>query len=228
MNSFAPQWQREQLLLWRDWQQVSVPMVLFLLVVGLFAIGGGSSTSSGLSSDNAVTIIWVSFLLAVVLANNELFQQDFQNGCLEQSFVGGVMPFAVTIASIAVRGIYLVLALLIALPVAILWLGLSSTMLMTTALAMLIAAPAMLLFAAFGASLALGSQHGAWIMALIVLPLLLPIMLFGIRASQAADLSASVSEMATGPFYLLAAASILAMVFLPIAITYALRWSLES
>ncbi len=193
----------------------------FVIVVSLFplAIGVEHDTLRQI----APGILWVAALLATMLSLNRLFEQDFVDGTLEQLFLSpaplGMLALGKVIAHWILTGLPLtVLAPLLALQFD---LPTSSSLILT--FSFLIGTPVLSLIGAIGASLTLGLRGGGVLLALIILPLYTPTLIFGAGAvdTAAAGLSANAN------LSLLAAMLAVAIFFSPLATAAALRIALE-
>ena len=202
-----------------DWLN---PLVFFVIVVTLFPLGVGPDGS--LLAEIAPGVIWVAALLATLLALDGLFRDDYLDGSLEQLLLSPqpltFMVLAKTCAHWIVSGLPLVLlspllAMLMQLPVKALPALLASLVLGTLSLS---------LIGAIGAALTVGLKRGSVLLALLVLPLFIPVLIFGSSCVAAAaggfDTGAQLS--------LLAALFFLALALAPWAAAAALRISAES
>jgi len=202
-----------------DWLN---PLVFFVIVVTLFPLGVGPDGE--LLSEIAPGVIWVAALLATLLALDGLFRDDFTDGSLEQLLLSPhplpVLVIAKTLAHWLVSGLPLVLlspllALLMQLPVKALPALLLSLVLGTLCLS---------LIGSIGAALTVGLKRGSVLLALLVLPLFIPVLIFGSSTVAAAaggfETDAQLSLLA-GLFFLALALS-------PWAAAAALRISAES
>ena len=157
-----------------DWLN---PLVFFVIVVTLFPLGVGPDGE--LLRQIAPGVIWVAALLATLLALDSLFRDDFIDGSLEQLLLSPhplpILVMAKTLAHWLVSGLPLVLlspvlALLMQLPLKALPALLMSLVLGTLCLS---------LIGSIGAALTVGLQRGGVLLALLVLPLFIPVLIFG-------------------------------------------------
>jgi heme exporter protein B len=213
--------ERDVRLAFRRWQQVVHPVVFFVMVATLFPLA--LSPESSLLRNIAPGVVWVAALLSSLLALDSLLRADLDDGTLEQLTISGqplgVLLLAKTLAHWLLSGLPLVLASpLVALALAAP--GEATGVLM---LALALGTGVLSFLGCIGAALTLGSRRGSVLLSLLVLPLAMPTLIFGARAT---DLALR-SEAADGPLWLLAAMLVLAATLSPLAVSSAVRISLE-
>ena len=196
-------------------------LFFFVIVVSLFPLGVGPEAE--LLRKLAPGVLWVAALLATLLSLPRLFADDYRDGTLEQLALAppplALVVFGKVLAHWAVSG--LPLALLA--PVLGLQFDLSGATLATLAFSLLIGTPALSGIGAIGAALTLGVRGGGILLALLVLPLYVPVLIFGAGAVDA-------SVTGLGPqahLSLLGALSLAGVFFTPWATAAALRIALE-
>ena len=218
---FAVQFRRDWLSLMRAKDEAVNPLVFLFLAATLFAIafGGEPHRLAGL----APAIIWVLVLLANLLSLEMLFRRDFEDGTLEQLLLLAEPPFAAVLGKVAVQWCVSGAAMTILAPIAALTLNLPVAALPSLMLGLLLGTPALSLIGAVGAALTLGLRSGGVLLALLLLPLYLPVLVFGVSAVL--DRMAGIGTAAQ--FYWLAAISVAALTLAPFAATAALRISVE-
>ncbi|MYF09645.1 MAG: heme exporter protein CcmB [Gammaproteobacteria bacterium] len=218
---FAVQFRRDWLSLMRSRDEAINPLVFLFLATTLFAIafGGDARRLAGL----APAIIWVLVLLANLLSLEALFRRDFEDGTLEQLLLLAEPPFAAVLGKVAVQWCVSGAAMTILAPVAALLLNMPIAALPALMLGLLLGTPALSLIGAVGAALTVGLRSGGVLLALLLLPLYLPVLVFGVSAVL--DRMAGVGT--TAQFYWLAAISVAALTLAPFAATAALRISVE-
>ncbi len=213
--------ERELLLSFRRPDQLLQPLVFFLIVTTLFPLG--LSVQLSLLRDMAPGVLWVAALLASLLSLDSVFKSDADDGTLEQLALSGqglvVIVVAKTLAHWLVSGAALVLlsplvGTALAIPVSAFGTMLASLALGTLTLSWL---------GAIGAGLTVGVKRGNVILSLIVLPLAMPLLIFGAGATDRAISGTSSS----GALYLLGALCVLTCTLAPFAASAALRITLE-
>ena len=215
-------------ILWRDIQlvlrrrsDVAITLFFFIVTISLFPLGVGADPS--LLANIGAGILWVTALLSTMLSLGRLFAPDYADGTLEQLLLSPVsLPLAVAMKILAhwlVSGLPLVLLA----PVLGLQFDMSSRELEVLTYSLLLGTPLLSLIGAIGAALTLATRGAGALIAVLVLPLYIPVLIFGAGA-----VSASASGMSPeGALSLLAALLILGLVFVPYATASALRMALE-
>ena len=186
-----------------------LPVMFFVLAAALFPFAVGPDAR--LLARIAPGIIWVSALLASLLPVETLVAPDVEDGSIDQLIARGIALELVCAARIAAHWIGFAVPLLAALPVAGVLLGLSATDGTRIVIALLLGTPALASLAVVAAALTAGLKGGGALAGLIVLPLALPVLIFGVGSDVA------------GAFRLLAAASLVALAVGPFAAAAALR-----
>ena len=227
LNSVSP-WQAGLLLVQRDlrlamrrpgeWLQ---PLVFFLVVTTLFPLATDPQMSR--LRDMAPGALWVAALLSSLLALELLFREDGQDGSLEQLAVSGLPLAWLLLAKCCVHWLLTGLPLVLAAPLVAMALGAPYAALAGILGALLVGSVALSLIGAVGAGLTLGLRRGGVLLALLVLPLAVPVLIFGARATALAI----ALEPMSAPMYLLAAIAVLSATLAPLAAAAAVRISLE-
>jgi heme exporter protein B len=213
--------QRDLQLAFRKRSQLLQPLAFFIIVTMLFPL----ATSPELSRlrEMAPGVIWAAALLASLLALEFLFRDDAHDGTLEQYALSGQsltwLMFAKTCAHWLLTGLPLALMA----PIAALSLGAPVTAVPGILLAVGVGSVTVSLVGAIGAALTLGVKRGGVLLSLLTLPLSLPVLIFGARATQLAINGAPF----LAPLELLAALAVLGVTLAPLAAAAAVRISLE-
>lgn len=212
---------RDLALALRQRMDVLTTLFFFVIVVSLFPLGVGPETT--LLRTMAPGVVWVAALLASMLSLGRLFSSDYLDGTLEQMLLApqtlSLMVLAKVLAHWLVSGVPLVLIA----PLLGLQFDLSRDALLTLTLSLLLGTPVLSMIGAIAAALTLGLRGGGVLLALLVLPLYVPVLVFG-----AAAVEASLSGMgAQAHLSLLGAFLALSLVLTPWATAMALRISME-
>lgn len=218
---FAAQFRRELTATLRARSEALNPLVFLFLAITLFALGLGSDPET--LGTQAPGIIWVLVLLANLLALEGMFRRDFDDGTLEQLVLLGRPLFVPVLAKAAAQWCLSGLAMAVLAPLAALLLSLPATVLWITVATLLAGSPALTLLGAVGAALTVGLRRGGVLLALLILPLYVPTLIFGAGAITLARSGVDVSAQ----IYLLTAISMLSITLAPFAVQAALRISLE-
>jgi len=201
-----------------EWLQ---PLVFFLVVTTLFPLATNPELSR--LRDMAPAALWVAALLSSLLALELLFREDGQDGTLEQLAVSGLPLSWLLLAKTCVHWLLTGLPLVLVAPLAATALGGPYASIPGVLAALLLGSVALSLIGAVGAGLTLGLRRGGVLLALLVLPLAVPVLIFGARATA---LAIALEPMAA-PMYLLAAIAVLSATLAPLAAAAAVRISLE-
>ncbi len=168
-------------------------------------------------------VVWVAALLATLIALDRMFQADWEDGGLELLALAGPPLELVVLAKALAHWLSSGLPLIVAAPVLALALQMDPAGLVVLVMAMGLGTPILSLVGAIGAALTVGMRRGGVLLSLLVLPLYLPVLIFGVAASEAAIL-----ELSPRPHLLLLGAGLLGSIALaPWAAAAGLRISLE-
>lgn len=220
-NVFAVVLRRDLTLAYRRRADVLTTLFFFVIVVSLFPFGVGPETNQ--LRQMAPGILWVAALLASMLSLGRMFSFDYLDGTLEQMLLGaaplGLVVVAKVIAHWLVSGVPLVLCA----PVLGLMFDLPADQQWVLTVSLLIGTPVLSLIGAIGAALTLGLRGGGVLVSLLVLPLYVPVLIFGAGAvgAQAAAIGAQSHLLLLGAFL------VVASLFAPWAAAAGLRISLE-
>ncbi len=212
---------RDLLLVFRRKSEVLTILFFFIIVTSLFPLGIGAD--SGLLRKIAPGIIWVAALLATILGLSRLFISDYADGTLEQMTLSPTPLVLLVGGKITAHWIVCGLPLVLLAPVIGIQFDLNSETLGTLILALLLGTPILSLIGAIGAALTLGVRGGGVLLSLLVLPLYIPVLIFGAGAVFASSVGLDVS----GHFSLLAALLVLSLAFAPWATAASIRIAIE-
>ena len=212
---------RDLTLAWRKRADVLSTLFFFVMVVSLFPLGIGPEMQ--LLSSIAPGVVWVAALLASMLSLNRLFANDYTDGTLEQMLLTAQPLYLVVLGKILAQWLVSEVPLVLIAPLLGLQFGLEPNTLLILSISLLIGTPVLSLLGSIGAALTLGLRGSGVLIALLILPLYVPVLIFGAGA-----VDASIHGMSPLPhLYLLGAISVLSLVFAPWATATALRISLE-
>jgi heme exporter protein B len=196
-------------------------VLFFALVAALFPFAVGPEPN--LLQRLAPGVIWVSALLSVLLSLERLFLADYEDGTLELLVIGPLPLELVVLAKTVAHWLSAALPLVAAAPVVSVLYNLSAEAVGWLMLALALGTPSLSLVGAVGASLALGARRGGVLIPIIVLPLYVPTLIFGVMASEAA-----LAGLSAKPYLLFLGAIFLLMLFVaPLAGAAGLRHSME-
>ncbi len=195
-----------------------VGVVFFLAVVIVVPFGVGPDMR--LIARIGPGMLWIGALLATLLGLDRVFREDREDGSLDLYFLTDVPLSVVALAKCAGAWLATGLPLVVATPVLGILLGLDAPALAATTLTLLVGTPALALIGGIGAALVASLGRGGLLVAVLVLPFTIPILIFGVSATEAA-LSATVPFLP--PFLILCALTLVAAVVAPVAAAAALR-----
>jgi len=213
--------QRDLTLAWRRRADVMSTLFFFVIVVSLFPLGIGPETQ--LLRSIAPGVVWVAALLASMLSLGRVFANDYQDGTLEQMLLTPQPLYLIVLAKVFASWLVSGVPLALMSPILGLQFGLSRNTLSVLLLSLLLGTPVLGLIGSIGAALTLGLRGAGVLIALLVLPLYIPVLIFGAGAVDASINGVS----AQANLSLLGAVLAIAFVFSPWATSAALRISLE-
>jgi heme exporter protein B len=212
---------RDLLLAARRRSEVVTALFFFMVVVTLFPLGIGPEPE--LLRRIAPGVLWVAALLATLLGLPRLFAADHADGTLEQMALSPQSFVLLIAGKIAAHWLLCGLPLVLIAPLLGLQFNLDAETLQVLVIALLIGTPVLSLIGAVGAALTLGVRGGGALLALLVLPLFIPTLVFGAGAVEA-----HAAGLGAGPqLSILGALLVITVFFAPWAATVALRIALE-
>ena len=212
---------RDLTLAFRHRSEMFTPLFFFILVTALLPMSIGAEQS--LLQNIGPGVIWVAALLAALLSLESLFRSDYEDGSLEQMLLTPQPLSLLVLGKVLAHWLRTGLPLVLLAPLVGFQYYLAGDTLVTMMLALLLGTPVLSLLGAIGAALTLGVRGGGMLLSLLILPLYIPILVYGAGAVAA---SATQSLPAQPFLLLLGAFLILAMVLTPVATAAALRISL--
>lgn len=217
---FILQFRREMLLHCRQPYGLLLSTLFFLMIVLFFPLT--LSPDPLILRQVASGLLWVAMLLAMLMASERLFQQDYEDGLIEQWLTSGFALSVIIAAKVTVHWLLNITAILILCSLVALLFNLSRYETGILMVSLLVGTPTILYLCALAAAFTTSVQQKSALIALILLPLALPVMIFGSGTLNAAMQGQNI----TGYLAILLALSILAVTFLPLAISAIIRISL--
>jgi len=214
--------QRDMTLAWRRWDEVAQPLIFYVVVTTMFPL----ATTPDLSALREIGggVVWVAALLASLLALESLFRADVEDGTTEQWVLSGQPLGYLLLAKVAAHWVLTGLPLVIMSPIVATGLGLPTSVWGVLMASLLLGTGTLSLLGGIGAALTVGVRRGSVLLSLLVLPLAMPLLIFGARAvSMQMD-----GDSPAGPLQLLAAIFFLTLSLGPIAMSAAIRISVEN
>ena len=196
-------------------------VLFFVLTAALFPFGVGPEAN--ILARIAAGVIWVTALLAVLLSLERLFLADFEDGNLELLVLSPLPLELAVLAKVLAHWLVSGLPLILAAPIIALIYNMDIAGMPVLLAAMALGTPSLSLIGAIGAALTLGARRGGVLVSLLVLPLYVPVLIFGVAAVDAA-----LTGLSARPHLLLLGAFLLAALPLaPWAAAAALRQAAE-
>jgi heme exporter protein B len=221
MGAFLAILRRDLRLGLRRGGESAQPLIFFVLALALFPLGVGPAPE--ILERIGTGVIWVLALLAVTLSLDRLYQSDAEDGSLELLALAALPLELVVIAKCLSHWLTTGLVLVVASPLLAVLVNMPAEALFPLALALLLGTPVLTLIGSIGAALLIGARRGSTLIALLVLPLYIPVLIFGVSAVEG-----EVMGLSGRPQLLILAAMLLAALALaPFASAAALRLALE-
>jgi heme exporter protein B len=212
---------RDLRLALRQGGDAAMVVAFFVLAVILFPFGVGPEPV--LLARIGPGILWVTALLAALLSLDRLFQSDYEDGSLEGIALAGPGLELVVLAKCLAHWLVAGLPLVIVAPLLALLLAMPAEGFPVLVAAMALGTPSLSLIGSVGAALSLGARRSGVLLSLLVLPLYIPVLVFGVGAIEA-----TLSGTSPRPhLLLLAAIAAAALPLAPLAAAAALRQALE-
>ncbi len=212
---------RDILVAMRRQSDVAAVLFFFIIAASLFPLGSGADPK--LLSAMAPSVLWVTALLSCMLSLSRLFASDFSDGTLEQMVISSQPLILIVVAKVVAHWVLSGLPLVLVAPLIGLQFNMDATGLQVLALSLLIGTLALSLIGSVGAALTLGLRGTGVLIAILVLPLYIPVLVFGAGAVTAVSIGMSPQ----GALSLLGAILALSLVFAPLAASAALKVALE-
>lgn len=221
MSALAAILRRDLRLALRSPADSATVVLFFVLTAVLFPFGVGPEPQ--ILARIATGVVWVTALLACLLSFDRLFQLDAEDGSLEQIALSPA-PLAVLVTGkVVAHWLMTGLPLIVAAPLLGLLLQLPPPGYPVLLLSLVLGTPVLSLIGAIGAALTLGARRGGVLLPLLVLPLYVPVLIFGVAAVEAASTGLS----ARPHLLLLAGLLALALPLAPVAAAAAVRQAME-
>lgn len=213
--------ERDLRLAFRKASQLVQPLAFFVIVTTLFPLALTPSRAE--LRRIAPGVVWTAALLSSLLALEFLFRDDAQDGTLEQFALSGRALTGLLVAKTAAHWLLTGLPLALMAPIAGVALGVPEAAMPGILASVTLGTVTLSLIGAVGAALTMGLRRAGALLSLLTLPLVIPVLIFGARATQLAIKGESYSA----PLLLLAALAVLATTLAPLAATAAVRINLE-
>jgi heme exporter protein B len=198
----------------------ALTLVLFFIMVGIvvpFAVG----PDRVLLARIAPGIVWMAAFLSMLLGLDRLFRADHEDGTLLGLRHASIGLPAIVLAKLVAHWLTTALPLLVAVPLLAVLLSMDGALLVNTLVSLLAGTPGLVALGAIGAAVTVGLRRGGLIAPVLILPLSIPLLIFGVGAVSS-PMGAAVTGQA---LLLLSALSLITVAFAPFAAALALRLS---
>src|SRR5689334_18939801 len=222
MSAFWQLMHRDVLIAWREGGSLGVALGFYFVVVVLLPLGVGPDLN--LLSRIAPGVLWIALLLSALLSLGRLFETDFEDGSLDVLATGTLPLEAVVAAKALAHWLTTALPLIAMAPLLGIFLNLAPQAYGVLLASMLAGTPAVSFLGAIGAALTMRTRRGGLLIGLLLLPLFVPTLIFGIEAIAAALTGA---DSLRPSFLNLSAISLAAVALAPLAAAGALRFQLQ-
>lgn len=212
---------RDLILAMRRRADVLTTLIFFVMVVSLFPLGVGPETA--MLRKMAPGVLWVAALLSSMLSLGRLFSADYLDGTLEQMMLAPQSLSMLVLGKMAAHWFVSGLPLVLMAPILGVQFDMTAETLGILIVGLLLGTPILSMLGAIGAALTLGLRGGGVLLSLLVLPLCIPVLIFGAGAVEAVATGLD----ATAHLSLIGALLLLSLVFTPWVTAQALRISME-
>ena len=213
---------RDLTLAWRRWDEVAQPLMFYVVVTTMFPLA--TTPDMAQLREIGAGVVWVAALLASLLALESLFRADVDDGTMEQWVLCGQPLAWLLLAKVAAHWVMTGVPLVIMSPIVGTALGLPVSVWGVLMLSLVLGTGTLSVLGGIGAGLTVGVRRGSVLLSLLVLPLAMPMLIFGSRAVQ----MQMDGDSPAGPLQLLAAIFFMALSLGPIAMSAAVRIGVES
>lgn len=221
MNVLHASLRREWRLACRNLADAANPVAFFLIVVTLVPLG--TSAARGQLATLAPGMLWVAALLATLLSADQLFRRDHEDGTLEQLLLVPDALYGIVWTKVLIHWLFAGLPLVLFAPVLGMMLALPVEAMPALLLSLALGTIALALLGAIGAALTVSLRRSGLLLAVIVLPLYIPVLIFGASATA----HAAAGNWPAGQLAVLGAFALLALGFAPLVIIAGLRIAAE-
>lgn len=206
---------------WSGGSTSSMVVGFFIIVVTLFPLGVGPELN--MLSRISVGVIWVAALLACLLSLDRIFQADFEDGTLDQYALSPLSMEWIVMAKALAHWVTTSLPLILITPLLGILMNMQETAYMPLIYAMLIGTPALSLIGTIGASLTVSLKRGGILLSLLILPLYVPVLIFGVMAVDAVTIGSG----GNATLMILGASTLFSLAITPWAAAAAIRLALD-
>lgn len=206
---------------WSGGSTSSMVVAFFIIVVTLFPLGVGPELN--MLSRISVGVIWVAALLACLLSLDRIFQADFEDGTLDQYALCPLSMEWIVLAKALAHWVTTSLPLILITPILGILMNMPDAAYLPLIYAMLLGTPALSLIGTIGASLTVSLKRGGVLLSLLILPLYVPVLIFGVMSVEAMTIGAG----GKATLMILGASTLFSLAITPWAAAAAIRLALD-
>lgn len=221
MNNLYQFWLHDIIANFRSRAELLLPVLFFVMVIALFPMA--LSIDPALIQAMGPAVLWVAALLSALMALNGLLRQDHADGFLEQCILSPISLPGLIFAKVWAHWLVSGLPLVILSPILGKMLFLSWTGIGVLVISLLLGTPILSFIGAAGVGLTLGLRNAGLLLTLLVLPLYVPVLIFG----TSSVMTATLGQPVLSPLLFLAAMLVLSITFIPWATSAAVRFGIE-
>lgn len=210
---------RDISLAYRQRAELMQPLMFFVMVVTLFplAIGPNPQTLQLVSG----AVVWVAAILALLMGLDRLFRDDYMDGTLEQMILSPTPLYMVVLVKVTTHWFVNIMPLLLISPLLALFLNMTGTMYTTLLLTLVIGTPIISFVGAIGVALTVGLQRAGVLVALLLIPLCIPLLIFATSAVEYASMNLPIVTL----LGIITSMLLFTLAFSPALIAYSLKVS---
>ncbi len=210
---------RDFSLAYRQRAELMQPLMFFLMVVTLFplAIGPNPQTLQLVSG----AVVWVAAILALLMGLDRLFRDDYSDGSLEQIMLSPTPLYFVVLVKVITHWLVNIIPLLVLSPLLALFLNMTTNMYIALIFTLLIGTPIISLVGAIGVALTVGLQRSGVLVALLLIPLFIPLLIFATSAIDSAAMNLPIGFQ----LGIMSSLLLLSLAVSPMVIAYSLKVS---
>ncbi|MFT6257704.1 MAG: heme exporter protein B [Cellvibrionaceae bacterium] len=211
--------QKDLALAYRQRAELMQPLMFFVLVITLFplAIGPSPETLQRIGGG----VIWVAAILSLLLGMERMFRDDFADGSLEQYMLSPTPLYMIVVVKVLTHWLMHIVPLFLISPLLALFLNLTFDMYVALMFTLLLGTPLISFVGAIGVALTVGLHRGGVLLALLLIPIFIPLLIFATSAIESASMLL--------PYYqqlaIIAALLLFSVALSPVAIAYSLKVS---
>jgi heme exporter protein B len=184
---------RDFSLAYRQRAELMQPLMFFILVITLFPLALGPSPQTLQLVSGA--IVWVAAILSLLMGLDRLFRDDYLDGSLEQMILSPTPLYLLVLVKVITHWLVNIVPLLLISPLLALFLNMTNVMYSTLILTLLLGTPIISLVGAIGVALTVGLQRSGVLVALLLIPLFIPLLIFATSAIEYAAMNLPIGTL---------------------------------